>query len=659
MVPAGERSGGHGQGEEAGVVSTVIAPAATGPLDTALSNAAQLMESAPAAAAEQAEEILKVMLDQPRALALRGLALGRLGRGEEAIPMLRRAVSLDARMPDAWRALGDHYTALEMREAADAAYAESIRHSNRDPRLMGAALALVENRIPEAEAALREHLKRHPTDVAAIRMLAEVAARLGRYRDAETLLARCLELAPAFTAARHNYAMVLHRQGRSEAALKEVERLLVEEPRNPGCRNLRAAVLARLGEYEQAITQYRDVLAEYPNQAKIWMSLGHALKTAGRNAESIEAYVRSIEKSPVLGEAYWSLANLKTFRFRPEQTAAMRAQLAGGDLTPEDRFHFEFSLGKALEDAGEYSESFEHYLEGNRLRRAMISYDAEENHAHVTRSKQFFTRELFEERAGWGSQAPDPIFVVGLPRSGSTLIEQILASHSRVEGTMELPDVGMLARLVGTRTSRPGLAAYPRALLKFSAGELRELGDRYLAQTRVQRKTGAPFFIDKMPNNFAHVGFIHLMLPNAKIIDARRHPLGCCLSGFKQHFARGQTFSYDLEEIGRYYRDYVELMAHFDDVLPGRVHRVFYENMVEDTETEVRRLLEYCGLEFEPGVLKFHENQRAVRTASSEQVRKPIFRDGMDQWRHYESHLDALKRALGEVLARYPDTPQF
>jgi tetratricopeptide (TPR) repeat protein len=631
----------------------------TGDLAAALANATRLLASAPAAAAEQAAEILAVMPDQPNALALQGLALGRMGRGEDAIAALKRAVHLKAAQPEAWRALGDHYTALEMREAADGAYAESIRHSTRDPRLMGAALALVENRIPEAESILREFLKRHPTDVAAIRMLAEVAARIGRHADAETLLARCLELAPGFTAARHNYATVLHRTQKSEAALVQVDQLLAEEPRNPGFRNLRAAILGRLGEYAGSIEQYREVLAEYPNQAKIWMSLGHSLKTAGRNAESIEAYVKSIEKLPQLGEAYWSLANLKTFRFSAEQVQAMRAQLATTQLSPEDRFHFEFSLGKALEDAEEYAESFEHYLEGNRLRRAMIRYDAAENHAHVARSKQFFTRDFFAERAGWGCQAPDPVFVIGLPRSGSTLIEQILASHSQVEGTMELPDVGMLARVVGTRTTRPGSAAYPRALEKFSAEEMRALGERYLAQTRIQRKEGRPFFIDKMPNNFAHTGFIHLMLPNAKIIDARRHPIGCCLSGFKQHFARGQNFSYDLAEIGGYYRDYVELMAHMDDVLPGRVHRVFYEDMVENTEAEVRRLLDYCGLDFEPGVLKFHENQRAVRTASSEQVRKPIFREGLDQWRHYEPYLDALKRALGEVLDQYPATPKF
>jgi tetratricopeptide (TPR) repeat protein len=523
---------------------------------------------------------------------------------------------------------------------------------------MEAAMALVENRIPDAEAVLREFLKRHPTDVAAIRMLAEVAARIGRYADAETLLARCLELAPGFLPARHNYAMVLHRQNKSAQALAEVERVLAEEPRNPGFRNLKAAILGRIGEYAGSIEQYREVLAEYPNQAKVWMSLGHALKTAGQNAESIVAYSTTIEKAPQLGEAYWSLANLKTFRFSTEQVRAMRAQLAG-ELSAEDRFHFEFSLGKALEDAGEYAESFEHYREGNRLRRAMVRYDADQNHAYVERSRKLFTREFFAERAGWGCDAPDPIFIVGLPRAGSTLVEQILASHSQVEGTMELPDVGMLTRIVGARTTRPGVSAYPRALEKFSADELRGLGERYLQQTRIQRKTTAPFFIDKMPNNFAHAGFIHLMLPKAKIIDARRHPLGCCLSGFKQHFARGQSFTYDLVEIGRYYRDYVELMAHVDQVLPGRVHRVFHENLVENTEHEVRRLLDYCGLAFEPGVLRFHENQRAVRTASSEQVRRPINRDGMDQWHHFEPWLDSLKRSLGEVLDRYPDTPQF
>jgi len=636
-------------------VSTTAEPLGT--LEVALAHAARFIEREPALALAQAEEILKVIPDQANAFAIKGLALGRLGQGEAAIEALRRAVHFKPQLPDAWRALGDHYTALEMKEAADAAYAESIRHSTRDPHLMRAAAALCENQIPIAEDLLREHLKRHPTDVAAIRMLAEVAARLGRYPDAENLLARCLELAPGFAAARNNYAMVLHRQNKPEQALAQLERLLAEDPRNPSYRNLKAAVLGRIGEYTASIEQYQNVLADYPQQAKVWMSMGHALKTAGRNAESIEAYLRCIAIAPQLGEAYWSLANLKTFRFTPGQIATMHAQVARVDLGEEDRFHFEFSLGKALEDGAEYAESFTHYAEGNRLRRAMIHYDADETSAHVERSRRLFTREFFAERAGFGCMAADPVFVVGLPRSGSTLIEQILASHTQVEGTMELPDIAMLARVVGNRTTRGPGEAYPRSLAKYSAEELRELGERYIAQTRIQRKTDRPTFIDKMPNNFAHVGFIHLMLPNAKIVDARRHPLGCCFSGFKQHFARGQNFTYDLNDIGRYYRDYVELMKHFDTVLPGRVHRVFYENMVEDTEAEVRRLLAYCGLPFEEGVLRFHENQRAVRTASSEQVRQPIFRDAVDQWRHYEPFLGPLKEALGEVASAYPATP--
>jgi len=636
----------------------MAAPEPLGTLEVALAHAQRLLEREPALAAEQAAEILKVHADQPDALAISGLALGRLGRGEEAIEALRRAVHFKPAQPEAWRALGDHYTALEMREAADEAFAQHLRHSTQDPKLMSAALALAENRIPDAEAQLREHLKRHPTDVLAIRMLAEVAARIGRTHDAESLLRRCVELAPGFRMARQNYAMILHRQNKWTEALAEVDRLLPDDPNNPGLRNLKAAVLGRIGEYEPSIALYRAVLAEYPLQPKVWMSLGHALKTANHNTASIEAYRRCIELAPHLGEAWWSLANLKTFRFTEADIAAMRAQL-DDELTNDDRFHFLFTLGKAFEDAGDYAASFDHYARGNALRRKLIRHDARETSLHVVRSKKLFTREFFGARAGWGCEAQDPIFVVGLPRAGSTLIEQILASHSQIEGTQELPDIAMIARMVANRTTRAEGSAYPRALEKYTADELRALGQHFLERTRIQRKTSRPFFIDKMPNNFAHVGMIHLMLPNSKIIDARRHPLGCCFSCFKQHFARGQNFTYELGEIGRYYRDYVELMAHFDAVLPGRVHRVFYEALVGDTESEVRRLLDYCGLPFESGVLKFHENQRAVRTASSEQVRQPIFREGLDQWRHFEPWLDPLKEALGDVLESYPAIPKF
>ena len=665
----------------------------TGSLGQALAHTARLLEANPALAEEQAAEILKAVPNHPQAQLYLGAArrlrgnfkgaleileplaaaqpnsaathyelgqaLGALGLGDNAVAALRRALQLKPDLPLAWLALGDHLTAIGDTEGADAAYALHIRHSTRDPKLLEPAAALCEGRIGVAEGLLREHLRKFPTDVAAIRMLAEVAARLGRYGDAEVLLARCLELAPGFGAARHNHAVVLLRQNRPAEALVEIDRLLAVESRNPGYRNLKGAILGRLGEYDKSIGIYADVLREYPRQPKVWMSYGHALKTAGRQADSIEAYRKSIELTPGFGEAWWSLANLKTVRFSESDVAAMKAQLRGTGLKEEDRFHFHFSLGKALEDAGHYEESFEHYLEGNRLRRQMILYDADETSDHARRSKALFSAAFFEAKKGMGSPAPDPIFIVGLPRSGSTLLEQILASHSAVEGTMELPDMMSVARALGERKTRSQISKYPEVLETLDAAELRALGEKYLAQTRVQRKTGAPYFIDKMPNNFQHVGLIHLVLPHAKIIDARRHPLGCCFSGFKQHFARGQSFSYSLEDIGRYYRDYVELMAHFDAVLPGRVHRVYYESMVEDTEGEIRRLLEYCGLPFEEQCLHFHETERAVRTASSEQVRTPIYSEGTYHWRNFEPWLEPLKRTLGSVLESYPAVPKF
>ncbi len=664
-----------------------------GTLATALAHAESLLATAPALAAEQAAEILAVVPEQPAARLLlasarrrlgeapealglldtlaaahpghsmvhyeRGLALGALRRGDEAVAALRRALELNPGLGDAWRALADHLFALGDGEAADAAYAEHLRHASRDPRLLQAGAALVENRIAEAETLLRTHLKQHPTDVAAIRMLAEVAARLGRFGDSEVLLARCLELAPSFTPARHNYATVLNRQGKCAQALAEIERVLAQEPDNPNYRNLLAAILGRIGEYSRAIEIYEGVLAEYPNHPNAWMSYGHALKSAGRREDSISAYRRSIECRSGFGEPWWSLANLKTFRFEPADVPLMESQLARADLGPADRYHFHFALGKALEDRGSWEESFAHYAEGNRLRLAQIHYDPDENTRNVERAKALFSKNFFAERDGFGAPAPDPIFIVGLPRSGSTLLEQILSSHPSVEGTMELPDVIAIARGLGERKSRSQESKYPEVLATLGAAEWCALGERYLEQTRIQRKAGTPFFIDKMPNNFAHAGLIHLMLPRAKIIDARRNPLGCCFSAFKQHFARGQSFTYDLSNLGRYYRDYVGLMAHFDAVLPGRIHRVIYERLIEDTEGEIRRLLDYCGLPFDEACLRFHENERAVRTASSEQVRQPIYKEAVEHWRHFEPWLGPLKDALGPVLDAYPAAPEF
>ncbi|HEX7804124.1 MAG TPA: sulfotransferase [Pseudoxanthomonas sp.] len=669
------------------------AAAPTATLEAALAHASRLLATDPALAGEQATEIIKAVGDHPMALLVLGvshracgdidgaleilrplavaqpnsamtqlelgIALGRARQGDEAVTALRRAVKLKPDLPQAWLALGDHLMAMDDAQGADAAYANHIRYSTRDPQLLAAANALHEQRIPEAEVLLREHLKRSPTDVAAIRMLAELAVRLGRNEDAEHLLARCLELAPGFHAARQNYALVLHRANKPTQALAEVETLLAVEPDNAGYRNLKAVVLCRIGDYEPALELYAAILEEYPRHPRIWMSYGHSLKTAGHQDRAIEAYRRSLQLDPGFGEVWWSLANLKTVRFSAADLAIMRRQLDKPGMETEHRQHLEFAIGKALEDAGEFEASFRHYQRGNDLRREVLQYRAGDTTTRVARIRRSYTREFFAQRTGSGSDAPDPIFIVGLPRAGSTLIEQILSSHSAVEGTMELPEITSITRELRGQGDAGQAMPYHDVVESLGMDALRQLGERYLRHTRIQRKTDAPFFIDKMPNNFLHIGLIQLMLPKAKIVDARRHPLACCFSGYKQHFARGQSFTYSLDDIGRYYADYVEVMAHFDDVLPGRVHRVIYEDMVDDTETQVRGLLEYCGLPFEDGCLRFFENKRAVRTASSEQVRKPIYREGVDHWRNYDPWLGPLKRALGPVLDSYPAVPEF
>jgi tetratricopeptide (TPR) repeat protein len=430
------------------------------------------------------------------------------------------------------------------------------------------------------------------------------------------------------------------------------------EPRNSGYRNLRAVVLTNIGEYQEALEIYTDVLAKHPDQSRIWMSYGHALASAGRQSDSIAAYRRCIALTPALGEAYYSLANLKTFRFEDAELRAMRAHLQSPELTDEDRAHFHFAIAKALEDSKCFPESFDHYVKANELRCARVGWDPAQNTALVQRSKTTFTQEFFASRRGFGAPAADPIFIVGLPRAGSTLLEQILASHSNVEGTMELPDIMAMATTLGNRPTDQE-SIYPGVLAQMSAAECQALGEQYLAQTRIQRKTAKPFFIDKMPNNYLHIGLIRLILPHAKIIDARRHPMACCFSAFKQNFAQGQRYSYSLENLARFYRDYVDLMTHFDRVTPGAIHRVIYEDLVNDTAAEIRRLLTFCGLSFEPATLRFHENDRAVRTASSQQVRQPIFREGLDQWRNYEPWLEPLRLSLGDVLESYPGVPPF
>jgi tetratricopeptide (TPR) repeat protein len=535
---------------------------------------------------------------------------------------------------------------------------QSIHAAMRNPQLMEAALALSQDRLADAEPLLRAHLSRYPTDVAAIRLMAELAARVGRLPDSETLLRRALELAPGFGAARSNLATVLYKQNRFAEAVEELDAVLASGDDNAAQQSLMAAALGRIGGYEEAIGLYKQLTQRFPEHAKLAMSYGHMLKTVGDQEASIAAYRQALTVEPTLGEVYWSLANLKTVRFDDADLTAMEAALLSEGISDEDRYHLHFALGKANEERGAHDIAFAHYAAGNAQRSAELRYDPDTFTRHVDQLIEQVTPAFMATRSGYGCPAPDPIFILGMPRAGSTLIEQILASHSMVEGTMELPDIPAIAKREGDAFGG-GVSGWMNAVTEIPPTKFAELGAEFLERTAIQRKTDKPFFIDKLPNNWAYVGLIHLILPNAKIIDARRQPLDCCFSNFRQHFAKGQGFSYSLDHMGRYYTDYVRAMAHIDAVLPGRVHRVIHEAMLGDPETEIRALLEYLGLPFEESCLNFHENKRAVRTASSEQVRKPINRDGVDQWKPYEQYLGPLKTVLGPILDAYPATPDF
>jgi len=581
-----------------------------------------------------------------------GLCFGALGDNQQSVKHLRKALELKPDFSAAWLALSNQLDSQGDQAGSQAALERHLQTSTRHPELIQAAHHLQAGKLGQAEPIIKDVLKKHPEDVSAIRMLADLAIRLDRFHDARNLLERCLELAPDFTLARQNYASVLRRLHELPEAMHEIETLLREDPANPRYLILKASVLTQLGKHAAAVDIFEGVIKDYPNQFAAQMSYGHNLKTLGRVDEAISAYRRTVEISPTTGEAYWSLANLKTFRFSDEDVSNMRAAVTSGGGDADDQSHLAFALGKALEDRGEYDESFKFYRRGNEIRRIEHSYDPRRNMYNAVRQVKTCTAELFAARSGAGCQAPDPIFVVGLPRAGSTLLEQILASHSMVEGTTELPDIIALSRLLaGDRKANPS-GLYPEILRELAPARLRELGESYLESTRVHR-SALPFFIDKMPNNWLHVGLIHLILPNAKIIDARRHPMAGCFACYKQLFARGQTFTYDLTAVGHYYRNYIKVMDHWDEVLPGKVLHVQYEDMVADSETQIRRVLEHCKLPFEERCLRFYETERAVRTPSSEQVRQPIFQEGLEQWRNYEAHLDPLKKALGPLLERY------
>ena len=572
-----------------------------------------------------------------------------------AVPLLREALMRKGEDPRVLRLLGQALRKLGQDSQAELAENAAIRASVRDPELIAIAQALLANDLPTAEAGLRQRLSAQPRDVAAIRMMAELAGRIGRYRDAEALLQRALELAPGFAAARANLATVLYKQNRFADAVATLDTVLAADAANAGDLNLRAAALGRIGEYEESRRIYRELLDSFPQHAKLWMSYGHILKTLGEQTEAIDAYRRCIALEPALGEAWWSLANLKTVRFDDADVAAMQAALVETGLGQEDRLHLHFALAKALEERGQADAAFTHYARGNALRSTELQHDPDAVSDQVDAVIETFTPAFLAAHAGGGEPSAAPIFILGMPRAGSTLIEQILDSHSQIEGTMELPDIPALAMREAQATG--GLPRdWPAALAAMTPQRRAELGAEFLERTRVQRKTDKPFYIDKLPNNWAYLGFIALILPNAKIIDARRDPLDCCMSNFRQNYAKGQAFSYDLIHMGRYYADYVRALRHYDAVMPGRVHRVIHERLLGDPETEVRALLDHLELPFEQACLEFHTNTRAVRTASSEQVRRPINRDGVGQWRAYKAWLAPLHAALGDLPATYAES---
>ena len=580
----------------------------------------------------------------------RGHCYVALQEAEPAIEAFLRAVNINPALPASWNALEILFKMTGRIADAELARQHVAKLASLPADVITATGLFSDGDIIPAEHVIRRFLLSQGDHVEGMRLLAKIGMKLDVYDDAELLLERALLLEPDYHAMRYDYVLALLARHKHAQALEQIERLLTIEPHNRAYRITRATVCVGVGEHEKAIEQYREILAETPRAADVHLSVAHVLKTLGRQSEAVASYRTAFELRPSFGDAYWSLANLKTYRFADGDIARMREEEGAAAVAAADRYHLCFALGKALEDRGDYAESFSYYRRGNALKKAELRFRIEPIERNARLQAGVCTRQFFAARRGRGCDSAEPIFIVGLPRSGSTLLEQILASHSQVEGTTELPNI--LRFVAGLQGRDPDTHAprYPAILERLTAADFRELGEKYLADTLVYR-SGKPRFIDKMPNNFRHIGLIHLMFPNARIIDARREPMACCFSNFKQLFASGQEFTYDTEDIARYYRSYVQLMRHWDEALPGKVLRIQYEDVVQDLEGNVRGILEFCGLPFEPACLEFHKTERSVRTASSEQVRRPIFREGIGQWRHFEPWLGSLRAALGDLVA--------
>ena len=600
------------------------------------------------------EQIKTITPEFGRAYQEEGHIARSRGDKQAALTAYQRAVRFNPSLIASWNYQSQILRDMGLMQQANQAEMQAKRLQALPRELLGVMNFFHEGKPVQAEALCRVFLRKNPTHIEAMRLLAQIGEQLGAMDEAEFLLESAVEFEPDNVQSRFDYLQILRKRQKYAKAMEQARHLYQRDNNNPVFQSQLAIQEMQAGDYETAIALFQNVLKTTPGDPATLTSMGHAYKTFGQQEEGVKAYQDAAKARAEYGEAYFSLANLKTYRFSDSEMQAMHDQVEHGNLTYKDSIHFLFALGKAYEDRKDYENSFGFYKQANDLGRKQMRYNADNMTNNLSDQAQYCTKDVFNAKAGLGHMAKDPIFIVGLPRAGSTLLEQIVASHSQVDGTQELGHILALAHKLRGRSQDPAKIKYPRLIKDIPAEKLEEFGRKFIEDTKIHRED-APYFIDKMPNNFRHIGLIHLILPKAKIIDARRHPMACCFSGFKQHFAEGQEFTYGLTQIGQYYRDYVNLMDHWDDVLPGKVLRVQYEDVVADTQMQVRRILDYLELPFEQGCVDFHQTKRSVRTPSSEQVRQPIFKGALEQWRNYEPWLDPLKQALGdEILSRYP-----
>ncbi len=599
------------------------------------------------------DRLLEVAPEFGRAFQEEGHLHRTQGHKRNALAAYQKATQANPGLEASWRFQAQILNELGRGQEAVLAQSQAERLKTLPRELFAVTNLIHEGKLVKAENLCKTYLQKNKQDVEGIRLLGDIASRLNAMEEAEFLLESALEFAPANIQVRLDYMQLLRKRQKFEAALVQAEYLNEQNPDNPIFQSHLAIESMQTGDYQSALKLFETVLEKLPNDPATLTSKGHALKTYGEQEQAVASYQKAYNVKPDHGDAFYGLANLKTYEFTDTEVDKMESQVDSKGLTLQNRVYFCFSLAKAFEDRKQFEKAFQYYERGNELKRLQSRYKSDRMTEDLEGQIGYCTEELFSKRRGTGHIANDPIFIVGLPRAGSTLLEQILASHSQIDGTLELPNILAFSQKLRGRMTADKTSAYPGNLHDLPDEKLRALGQQYIDETRIHRQD-APFFIDKMPNNFRHIGLIHLILPNARIIDARRHPMACCFSGFKQLFAEGQEFTYGLEQVGMYYRDYVNLMDHWDKVLPGKVLRVQYEDVVADLETQVRRILDYLELPFEQGCVNYHKTERSVRTASSEQVRQPIFKSGLEQWRYFEPWLDPLKTALGPVLERYP-----